>query len=459
MNPNDYDFWSVGNEQLSLQNHFPKHIPKISLLSHSGADSPTDSNSVNNNYTCAEPEILRRSLESAIQSAHDEIEKYQFTLNANTAKKLLEATAQGAFRDDPNIQNSQNNHYQQQQQSRNYKKSKLRLMELFIPPIQEEEACELSSTPQNQSRRESEETNKNILKNSSSYKMEKRNSTPSILSSSMFQPPTPSENKKPPLYMNNSQKPPIVPNKKNENKYGEEDEEEEELQNKIISDNTNTKNNTDNEQSVTTIKSNVNDELLQLLNKYYPTKNKSQQNLNTDDEISSVEDSSERVYKSDGNIKVSNGSVISEGYKSSSESSSDTEKENIMEDSFLPSNANKKPHKSSNENVDHSNENNDKHSHSTLNDTSKEHSKTESQPSQSSKSKLRKKSKKHKLKEIFLPIQRIFNNNSNQNSSKKTKSNENIHKDSQSESYANDTNEDESKYRCEEVLGKGAVSI
>jgi len=215
MNPNDYDFWSVGNEQLSLQNHFPRHIPKINFLSHSGADSPidsntTDSNSVNNNYTCAEPEILRRSLESALQSAHDEIEKYQFTLNANTAKKLLEATAQGAFSDDPNIQNAQNDRYQQHQ-PKEYKKSKLRLMELFIPPIQEEEGCELSTTSIDKSRKNSKDINDNLLKNPPQAK-EKRNSTPSILSSSMFQPPT--ANEKPPLFMPNSQKPPTIPVKK-----------------------------------------------------------------------------------------------------------------------------------------------------------------------------------------------------------------------------------------------------
>jgi len=195
MNPNDYDFWSVGNEQLSLQNHFPKHIPSIPFLTHSGNDSPSESNNVSNNYTCAEPEILRRSLESALQCAHDEIEKYQLTLNENTAKKLLEATAQGAFSDDPNIRKAQMNQYQ-----RPNKQSKLRLMELFIPPIKEEESSDMLSEDQRSSAAPRPIFNK-----------ENGTCNPTILSSSMFQPPTPNDNKKPPLFNENFKKPPIVP--------------------------------------------------------------------------------------------------------------------------------------------------------------------------------------------------------------------------------------------------------
>ena len=230
---------------------------------------------------------------------------------------------------------------------------------------------------------------------------------------------------------------------------------------------------------MTTIKSNVNDELLQLLNKYCPPKNKSQPDINEKSEENSVvnsvvnsvansvdnsvENSLEQISKSNDNIKTSHGSVASEGskYVSSSESSSDTEKENIMEDSFLPSRVNKKltkeggSAKSSNENVGK----NDAASKISKNDSqSNHHQPSISSSVSSSKSKSGKKSKKHKLKGIFSPIHRIFNTNSNVSSPRKVKSNENINKVGQSDTYTNDTVEDESKYRCEEVLGKGAVS-
>eukprot|EP00833_Pecoramyces_ruminatium_P004390 jgi/Orpsp1_1/1178422/evm.model.c7180000065219.1 len=347
MNPKDYDFWSVGNEQLSLQNHFPKHIPVIKYLNHSGTDSPETppdfNNASANNYTCAEPEILRRSLESALKVAHDEIEKYQLTLNENTAKKLLEATAQGAFRDDPNIRNCQT-----QQYPREYKQSKLRLMDLFIPPIREEDGDTATPTAGRSRRTSSSKQYNNsvspnpMVNNSSLNERMKRNSTPSILSTSMFQPPTPTENKKPPLYNPNSQKPPIIPMKKDkrhnslatpisppppnniDNTSNDEVFSKEELE-KLNSSLPKNKSQsfsyssgrgsfTENEQSVTTIKSNINDELLQLLNKYYPNKNKSENNLeNTGVEggegeaqssSSVAKTSGENLNKSSNNVKV-----------------------------------------------------------------------------------------------------------------------------------------------------------
>lgn len=133
MNQNTYDFWSVGNEQLSLQNKFPRHIPSIRYLNHSNSNTPPESTNLNN-YTIAEPEILRQSLESAVKCAHSEIEKYQLTCDETTAKKLLEATAQGLLNDDSPNPNAP---------ARASRKEKHNLMDLFIPPIKEEASREV----------------------------------------------------------------------------------------------------------------------------------------------------------------------------------------------------------------------------------------------------------------------------------------------------------------------------
>jgi len=491
MNPNDYDFWSVGNEQLSLQNHFPKHIPSIHFLTHSGADSPSDANSANNNYTCAEPEILRKSLESALQCAHDEIEKYQLTLNENTAKKLLEATAQGAFRDDPNIRNVQNRAHRPKE----YKPSKLRLMELFVPPIREEDDNGSGSGTFKEGQSHNN-NNKNIEKihtvttspskmlKSPSVNREKRNSTPSILSSSMFQPPTPNEQKKSPFFDENSQKPPIVPLKID--KTSTDDVLTKEEIDKIISTSPKGKSQsfsflsggnsfTENEQSVTTIKSSINDELLQLLNKYYPSKNKSQYD---EDELNTTEISTEQeLRKSEENMKTSKGSMVSdevdgdnEGKENdniSSESSSDSEIENILEDSFLPSRIQKPPIKPSGSGQSSTDDINAKPSTEAGATVPNKLSKTEDNQisdtsisaASSNSIKLKKrKNKKNIVKDIFSPIHRIFKNDSSKSSPRKMKSNENINRDG-SISESTDSNEDESKYTCEEVLGKGANAV
>lgn len=480
MNPNDYDFWSVGNEQLSLQNHFPKHIPSISFLTHSGADSPTESNSISNTYTCAEPEILRTQLESALQCAHDEIEKYQLTLNENTAKKLLEATAQGAFKDDPNIRKAQMNN----QRPKEYRQSKLRLMELFIPPIKEEESTDVLFDEQ-----QTPTTPKAMLK-SPSFDRENKTTTPTILSSSMFQPPTSEENNRPPLFNESSKKPPMVPLKNSNKPINKSDEvltkdREEKLAERQPKQKSQSfscpsgTSYTENEESVTTIKSNVNDELLKLLNKYYPAK------TNSNEEVHSTGISTEEIQKSNEEINktkanpIPAASVEVEKEKedkednSSTSSSSDSEKENVLEDSFLPSSVSKKSNKLSNNN------NSDIHKSNTIavstpSKFSKKEDSQVSQPSigstntsESTKSKtIKHKQKKNRIKNIFSPIHRIFNNNNSSQgtvkSSKKSKSVESINKVGtpvETNTNSNDSVDDESKYKCEEVLGKGANAV
>jgi tRNA A-37 threonylcarbamoyl transferase component Bud32 len=533
MNKKDYDFWSVGNEQLSLQNHFPKHIPVIQYLSHSGAESPAEPSNTNaNNYTCAEPEILRKSLESALKVAHDEIEKYQLTLNENTAKKLLEATAQGAFRDDPNIMRNAHTQYANPKE---YKQSKLRLMDLFIPPIKEEEG-EPSGIPiNNQSRRSSAQESSRrssaqanitpkMMKSPSFNERIKRNSTPSILSSSMFQPPTPKENKKPPLYNGNALKPPIIPIKKdprhsvgNANKKNNDVLTQEEIDQltttspkgksqsfSFSNGPSSPESYTENEESVTTIKSNINAELLQLLNKYCPPSNKSQKDLEDNNEPISTENSAEQLRKSSEDIKSSNNTLSSEEVEeskegSSTESTSDDEKEeNVMEDSFLPSNVHKKNmsdgDKKPNEkeqssgiassskklmksisSLHHSRKKLDQKengrpslsvsiaSNNTADTTATESTITtsNSKPESKSKSSKKKKHKKNIIKDIFSPIKNIFSDTGksiSRSSSRKTKSNEALSR-SGSEMNSPDVPEDESKYKLEEVLGKGANAV
>ena len=242
----------------------------------------------------------------------------------------------------------------------------------------------------------------------------------------------------------------------------------------------------ENEQSVTTIKSNVNDELLQLLNKYYPNKNNNKQGLQDDKEVQVTDNSNEKISKSNDEInkikdkeKQINVAPVKKEDKdddnASTSSTSSSEKENILKDSFLPSSVNKTPNKQSN-----TSGNKDIHKSNTIavSTPSKFSKKDENKRNQSSigssssnmsnisnSKTVKLKQKKSRIKNIFSPIHRIFNNNNSgqgisKSSSKKSKSVDNINKDGlPTETNTNDTVEDESKYKLEEVLGKGAVSI